>query len=142
MGEFAGMRTDIVIIFLGLAAVFLVIFALRSTYWTLTEWWEDATEWANRRKLAAQLLREIENRPRERLVEIALAVALAPYNRRSGKTDDDEALVRARARYLAVFASLSDEDLKQWIDEKVQDTHSFLLKIALESLSSTANGRG
>ncbi len=136
------MRTDIVIFFLALAAGAVVILALRSTYWTVTEWWDDASEWANKRKLAAQLLREIENRPREGLVEIALAVAPAPYNRRSGKTDDDEGLVRARERHLAVFTSLTDEDLKQWIDEKVQGRHSFLLKVALESLNSTANGRG
>ena len=133
------MRTDIVILCLALVAVFLVIVALRSEYSTVTEWYEDALEWMNRRKFAAQLLRKMEAKPREALIEIAMAVALSPYNWPIRIADDDERLVRARERHLTAFTSLSDEDLKQWIKERVQSTHSPFLKAALESLVPTAH---
>jgi hypothetical protein len=135
-------RTDIVVFFVMLVSVTVIVLVFRSTYSTASEWWEEMWEWVHRRSLATQLLSKIEDRPREALLEIALAVALAPYNWPSRKSDDDEALARARERHLAAFTSLSDEELKGWIKEKVPGTHSFFLKVALDSLHPTTDSGG
>jgi hypothetical protein len=133
-------RTDIVVVFAVLVSVIIAFLVCRGTYRKATEWWEDTWEWVNRRRFAARLLEKAEKAPREALVKIALALALAPYDSPTHKTEDDAGLVRARARYLAAITSLSDEDLRRWIDERVGNTHSLFLKAALQSLDSTSSG--
>jgi len=135
------MSQDIVVIFLTLVSIFAVIFVLRSVFSTVSTWDKDVSEWFKRRKLATRLLSQIENKPRERLVEIALALALTPYRWPNRIADDDRGLVWAREWHLSEFASMSDEELKQWIREKVQDTRSLLIKVALESLESAPSGK-
>jgi len=39
------------------------------------------------------------------------------------------------------LASMTDEDLRKWIEEKVKDTHSLLLKVALESLDGESSNK-
>ena len=129
------MRDEIVIIFLTLISFICLFFVFRSLARTVSTWQKDASEWVKRKKAAARLLGEMENKPRERLVEIALALALSPYHWPHRMTQKDHRLVQARERHLATFTSLSDKDLRQWIKETVQDTHSLLLKVALESLT-------
>ena len=129
------MRQDIVIVFLTILFLALIIFMFRYVFRAGADWGEYILEWASRKRPTARLLYEMENRPRERLVEIALALALVPYHWPKRRGDDDEGLVRARERYLEFLATLNNEDLQQWIKEKVQDTHSLLLKVALESLN-------
>jgi hypothetical protein len=129
------MRNDIVVAFLAILFLAFIIFMFRFVFRAGADWSEYILEWVSRRKPAARLLREMDNRPRERLVEIALALALAPYHWPKRRSGNDEGLVRARQRYVEFLASLSDDDLRQWIKDKIQDTHSLLLKVALESLN-------
>jgi hypothetical protein len=128
------MRNDIVIIFLAFLSFALVIFVSRFVFRAGADWSEYILEWASRKKPTARLLQEMEKKPRERLVQIALALALAPYHWPRRRSGDDEGIVRTSGRYLDFLATLSDADLRQWIREKIQDTHSLLLKVALESL--------
>jgi hypothetical protein len=134
------MRNDIVIIFLALLLVAFIIFMFRFVFRTGADWTEYILERVNRNRPTARLLEEMENKPRQRLVEIALALALSPHHWPARRSDNDEGLVRARKRYLDYLASLSDEDLRHWINEKIQDTHSLLLKVALESLDTRHSG--
>jgi len=134
------MTNDIVIVFLALLLVAFIIFMFRFVFRTGADWSEYILERVNRKRPTVRLLREMENKPRERLVEIALALAVAPYHWPHRKSQDDEGFMRARKRYLDYLASLSDEDLRQWIKEKIQDTHSLLLNVALESLNTAHSG--
>jgi hypothetical protein len=127
------MRNDIVVAFLAILFLAFIILMFRFVFRTGSDWSEYILEWVGRKKPAARLLREMDNRPRERLVEIALALGLAPYHWPKRRAGSDEGLVRARRRYMDFLASLSDDDLRQWIQDKIQDTHSLLLKVALES---------
>jgi hypothetical protein len=127
------MRNDIVVAFLAILFLAFIIFMFRFVFRAGADWSEYILEWVGRKKPAARLLSEMDNRPRERLVEIALALALAPYHWPKRRSGNDEGLVRARQRYMEFLASLSDDDLRQWIKDKIQDTHSLLLKVALES---------
>jgi len=129
------MRNDIIIAFLAILLLAFIIFMFRFVFRSGADWSEYILEWASRKKPAARLLCELDSKPRGRLVEIALALALAPYHWPKRRAGDDEGLVWARQRYLDFSASLSDEDLQQWIKDKIQDTHSLLLKVALESLN-------
>ena len=130
------MKKDIVIVFLAFLSFALVIFMFRFVFRAGVDWSEYVLEWASRKKPAARLLHEMENKPRARLVQIALALALAPYHWPTFRPDNDEGLGQARLRYLNFLESLSDEDLRQWIKDKVEDTHSLLLKVALELLNN------
>lgn|GEM_PF-6123755 len=141
-GEAPDMRNDIVIIFLALVIVVSLGFGIRSAQSTVTEWCEETWEVVDQKRLAARLLKKMENEPREGLLDMALAVALSPYNWPNRRADDDEGLVRARERYLAVFTSLNDEGIKQWILERVQDTNSHFLKVVLESLKQVGRDGG
>jgi hypothetical protein len=100
----------------------------------VTDWLEDTWEAMRQKKLAAQLLSAMQNRPREGLVKIGLAIALAPYSWPGSSTSDDEGMARARERYLALFGACNDEDLKSWIKEHVRDMNSVLLKVSLDLL--------
>ena len=135
------MRNDIVIIFLVLCFIAFIIFILRLVFHTGTAWSEDILERLNRRRPASRLLIEMENKPREKLAEIALSLALAPYHWPARRSDNDEGLARAHQRYVAFLASMTDEDLRKWIEEKVKDTHSLLLKVALESLDGESSSQ-
>ena len=135
------MRNDIVIIFLALCCTAFIIFILRLVFHTGTAWSEDILERLNRRRPASRLLIEMENKPREKVAEIALALALAPYHWPGRRSDNDEGLARAHQRYVAFSASMTDEDLRKWIEEKVKDTHSLLLKVALESLEGKSSNK-
>jgi hypothetical protein len=128
------MKKDIIIIFFTFLSLAFVIFVFRFFFRAGADWSEYILEWASRKKPTARLLREMEKKPRERLVQIALALALAPYNWPNRRSGDDEGIVRTSGRYLDSLATLSDADLQEWIREKIQDTHSLLLKVALESL--------
>jgi hypothetical protein len=129
------MRTDIVIVFLTILFLTFVFIMFRYVFRAGGDWGEYILEWASRKRPAGRLLHGMENKPRGRLIEIALALALAPYHWPTRRDGADEGLLRARERYLEFFASLSDDDLQQWTKEKIRDTHSLLLKVALESLS-------
>jgi hypothetical protein len=129
------MRKDIVIVFLAILFLAFFFFVFRYVFRAGADWSEYILEWANRKRPTRRLLHEMKNKPRERLVEIALSLALAPYHWPTRRDGDDEGVLRARERYQEFFGSLTDEDLQQWIKEKVHDTHSLLLKVALESLN-------
>jgi hypothetical protein len=130
------MRNDIVIIFIALCFIAVVIFMFRFVFHSGTAWGEDILERINRRKPASRLLTEVADKPRERLTQIALALALAPYHWPARRSGNDEGLSRAHQRYVAFLASMTDEDLRNWIKEKIEGTHSLLLKVTLESLES------
>jgi hypothetical protein len=74
------MRNDIVVAFLATLFLAFIIFMFRFVFRSGADWSEYIVEWVGRKKPAARLLREVDNKPRERLVEIALALALAPYH--------------------------------------------------------------
>ncbi len=135
------MRNDIVIIFLALCFIAFIIFIFRLVFHTGTTWSEDILERLNRRKPASRLLIEMENEPREKLVETALALALAPYHWPARRSDNDEGIARAHQRYVLFWASMTDEELRKWIEDKVKDTHSLLLKVALESLEGKSSNK-
>ena len=128
------MKKEIIMVFLAFLSLAFVIFMFRYVFRAGVNWSEYIQEWASRKKPVARLLREMEKKPRERLVQIALALALAPYNWPKRRSDDNEGIVRTRGRYLDFLATLSDADLQEWITERIRDTHSLLLKVALESL--------
>jgi hypothetical protein len=135
------MRNDIVIIFLALCAVVFIIFIFRWVSHTGTAWSEHILERLNRRRPASRLLLEMENKPKERLAEIALALALAPYHWPARRPENDEGLARTYERYVVFFASMTDEELRKWIEDKVKDTHSLLLNVALESLGGKSSDK-
>ena len=83
----------------------------------------------------------MENKPRERLAEIALALALAPYHWPARRPENDEGIARTYQRYVVFFASMTDEELRKWIEDKVKDTHSLLLNVALESLEGKSSDK-
>ncbi len=135
-GDHSEMRNDIVIIFIALCFIVFIVFIFRFVFHTGTAWAEDILERLNRRKPVSRLLTELDNKPRDRLVQIALALALAPYHWPARRAGSDEGLSRAAQRYVAFLASMTDEDLRNWINEKIEGTHSLLLKVAVESLDS------
>jgi len=130
------MRNDIVIIFLALCFIAFIIFIFRLVFHTGTAWGEDILERLNRKKPVSRLLTEVDNKPRERVDQIALALALAPYHWPARRSGNDEGLSRANQRYVTFLASMTDEELRNWIKEKIDGTHSLLLKVALKSLDS------
>jgi hypothetical protein len=135
------MRNDIVIVFLALCFIAFMIFIFRWVSHTGTAWSEHILERLHRRRPASRLLIEIENKPRERLTEIALALALAPYHWPDRRPENDEGLARTYKRHVVFFASMTDEEFRKWIEDKVKDTHSLLLKVALESLEGKSSDK-
>jgi hypothetical protein len=94
------MRKDIVIVFLAILVLAFVLFVFRYLFRAGAGWSEYILEWANRKRPTGRLLHEMVNKPRERLVEIAVALALAPYHWPERRAGDDEGFLRARERYL------------------------------------------
>ncbi len=129
------MRNDIVIAFLGLCFIVFVTFVFRFAHRSGSQLIEDLLEKVNRSRFSRRLLINIEYSQREELLDKAMAIALAPLHWPSRRSEDDPGLAQARQRYFTFFQSMSDEEIRQWIREKIGETHSLLLKCALQSLN-------
>jgi hypothetical protein len=128
-------REELITIFLVFVSVIVAGVTVRSAYRNTSEWFEDSRERIRHKRLAVRLLGLMQGKPRQELVEIALAIALSPHNWPDRKAGNDESMSRARKRYLSSLEPLADEDLKLWIEDQVREKHFLHLQVALESLN-------
>jgi len=68
------------------------------------------------------------------LVDLALALVLAEYHWPKRLPDDDKVVASASSRHRANLQSMSLQELKEWIDDHISESHSVFLNTAAESL--------
>lgn len=95
---------------------------------------ENAFEWFRKHSAAERIRNLTRDGSSAELVEVALALALAEYHWPKRLPDNDGAVAAALSRHRTHLQSMSLEELREWIDDRIRESHSVFLKTAAESL--------